>query len=66
MLKTIPNFFCVFYSTKISTRFFSRFQLKWQFLIKSRPVITFNSNNINNTKNYFCDKSNLNKNTEMK
>ena len=37
-------FLCLPFQKKISTRFFSRFQLKWMFLITSRPVITFHSN----------------------
>ena len=43
----VENYSKIFLSSipkKISTRFFSRFQLKWMFLITSRPVITFHSN----------------------
>ena len=38
------SFFVSSIPKKISTRFFSRFQLKWMFLITSRPVISFHSN----------------------
>ena len=44
--KLFQNFFVSSIPKKISTRFFSRFQLKWMFLITSRPVITFHSNRI--------------------
>ena len=37
-------FLCLPFQKKSALRFFSRFQLKWMFLITSRPVITFHSN----------------------